>query len=158
MKFYIPNKMHLIIEKLMPEDPHAGNVQLKQFVWGYNTNGVMIHTGILTAITKTVNGIRYIIELNDDSSMPIDVDHIIRVPDAFLPYVVDAQNNVHRILFVDYAKNELVTVFGTHLAIKDVQPVKYHEEGLGKIADRKAEYGTHKLEPELPNRCREEGV
>lgn len=147
MKFYIPTKTHCIINKLLPDDhqPYPG-----KFVWGYHTDGPLIYTGILTTITKTTKGTRYTIELVDGTSLPVDVDHVIRVPSSYLPYVVDAHNNVYRIQQVNYDTGVLITIDGYPVAIKDVQPVEYHDEHQAKMCDIDVR--------DIPNRCREEGV
>lgn len=146
MKFYIPTKTNFIINKLLP-DEHQAYPGI--FVWGYHTDGPLIYTGVLTSIKKTAKGTRYTIELVDGTSLPVDVDHVICVPSSYLPYVVDAQNNVYRISRVDYARGELLTTAGYPVAIKDVQPVQYQDNHQAKMAVS---------DISIPNRDREEGV
>jgi hypothetical protein len=149
MKFTIPFNMcaFLVTANKPQPTPDFG-----AFVWGYRINSPVLWIGIYKALHH--EGVRnyHTIELLDGGR--IDVDGIATIPDQFLPYVVARNNKVYRVQRVD--GDTITTTRGNQLSFDEVQPVLYHAYDEAK--EHCVDDPERPLEPELPNRVREEGV
>lgn len=149
MKFTIPFNMCAFLAAVRNpvREPTFGS-----FVWGYRSGSPVVFIGMYRATHCASGHTCHTIELLDGGS--IDVDGMVTIPDQFLPYVVTRDNKVYRVQCV--IGDTITTTRGREFGFDEVQPVLYHAYDEAK--EPCAGGPKQPLEPELPNRVREEGV